>query len=156
MTGMKVGGRNIVIAIDVSASMLDETILNVLRRRNMSSEQKKSSPKWRRAIATVDWLATQLPLDADFQVFTFNQQVRSLVGDPSLDWHKMEDGEPLNEAIEKLDSFIQEERDQPRGIDDAPPRTFPLFQTTFTLSLMACLRGSSEPRSATVSGKRRD
>ena len=155
LTGMKVGGRNIVIAIDVSASMLDETILNVLRRRNMSSEQKKSSPKWRRAIATVDWLATQLPLDADFQVFTFNQQVRSLVGDPSLDWHKMEDGEPLNEAIEKLDSFIPEGGTNLEALMTRLQNLSPIPDNIYIITDGLPTRNSSEPRSATVSGKQR-
>src|SRR5262245_37139281 len=36
LTGMKVGGERIVVLVDASASMLDETLVNVLRLRNMS------------------------------------------------------------------------------------------------------------------------
>ncbi|NOX52125.1 MAG: VWA domain-containing protein, partial [Gammaproteobacteria bacterium] len=53
LTGLRVGGRNIVIAVDTSASMLDDTIVNVLRRRNMSDERKRAAPKWQRAVRTV-------------------------------------------------------------------------------------------------------
>ena len=71
LTGLKVGGSNILIAVDVSASMLDETILNVLRRRNMPEARQRMAPKWQRAVSTVEWLSAQLPLDAglpDFHV----------------------------------------------------------------------------------------
>ena len=57
---MKIGGRNIVIAVDTSASMLDNTVVNIIRRRNMSDEQKRVAPKWQRAIRTVEWLSAQL------------------------------------------------------------------------------------------------
>ena len=46
LTGLRIGGRNIVVAIDTSASMLDDTIVNVLRRRNMSDAQQLAAPKW--------------------------------------------------------------------------------------------------------------
>lgn len=36
LTGLKVGGKRILILVDASASMLDETIINVVRRRNMN------------------------------------------------------------------------------------------------------------------------
>ena len=45
LTGLRVGGKNILIAVDTSASMLDDTIVNVLRRRNMSDERKLKAPK---------------------------------------------------------------------------------------------------------------
>ena len=56
LTGLKVGGRNIVIIVDTSASMLDETIVNILRCRNMSEEKKRQAPKWQRTPRTVDGL----------------------------------------------------------------------------------------------------
>ena len=49
LTGLYVGGRHILIALDASASMLDETIVQVIRRRNMSRERQLNAPKWERA-----------------------------------------------------------------------------------------------------------
>ena len=46
LTGLRMGGDRIVILVDASTSMLDRTIVNVLRRRNMSVEQKLEAPKW--------------------------------------------------------------------------------------------------------------
>ena len=37
LTGMRMGGERIVILVDVSTSMLDRTLVNILRRRNMSA-----------------------------------------------------------------------------------------------------------------------
>ena len=64
LTGLRVGGERILILVDVSASMLDETVVNVLRMRNMSEARKLLSDKWRRTLSTVDWLAAQLPLES--------------------------------------------------------------------------------------------
>ena len=62
LTGLKVGGKNILIAVDTSASMLDDDIVNVLRRRNMSDDRKRSAPKWQRAVRTVEWLVLAAPI----------------------------------------------------------------------------------------------
>jgi len=68
LTGLKVGGERVLILVDVSASMLDETIINVIRRRNMDISHRRSAPKWRRTLATLDWLVGNLPADARFQL----------------------------------------------------------------------------------------
>ena len=62
LTGLKMGGKRVLILMDVSASMLDETIINVVRRRNMDAASKRKAPKWRRALATADWLVSNLPV----------------------------------------------------------------------------------------------
>ncbi len=54
LTGLRIGGRNIAIAIDGSASMMDPSIVNVLRRRYQSDAAKRAAPKWNRAVRTVD------------------------------------------------------------------------------------------------------
>ena len=70
LTGLKVGGRNIVIIVDTSASMLTgETIVNILRRRNMSREKKRQAPKWQHLPKNCRMAAAQLPLDAEFQLY---------------------------------------------------------------------------------------
>ena len=61
LTGLRVGGERILLLVDASASMLDDTVVNVLRMRNMSDARKLLSEKWRRTSSTVDWLAAQIP-----------------------------------------------------------------------------------------------
>ncbi len=60
LTGVKLNGQRILILVDASASMLDETLVNVLRMRNLPDVQKMLAPKWQRAVRTADWL-----VDAD-------------------------------------------------------------------------------------------
>ena len=44
LTGLFVGGTHILVALDASASMLDRTIVQILRRRNMSKERQRAAP----------------------------------------------------------------------------------------------------------------
>ena len=55
LTGLKLGGSRTLILVDRSASMLDDTIVNIIRRRNMADEDKLRAVKWRQAVASVDW-----------------------------------------------------------------------------------------------------
>ena len=61
LTGLKLGGERVLILVDGSASMLADTVVNAVRRRNMEDEQKKQSPKWQWTLRTVEWLLAQLP-----------------------------------------------------------------------------------------------
>lgn len=76
LTGLKIGGKHVLILLDASASMLDETIVNVVRRRNMDEAQRRAAAKWQRARATTEWLVSQLPVDAQFQLYSFDTAAR--------------------------------------------------------------------------------
>ena len=56
LTGLRLGGSRVLILLDSSASMLDETIVNIVRRRNLDPQQRRIAPKWRRAMASAEWL----------------------------------------------------------------------------------------------------
>src|SRR5690606_39647718 len=71
LTGLRMGGRRVVILVDTSTSMLDRTLVNILRRRNMSPEQQRAAPKWRQVVNTVDWLTTQIAPGTEVQIIGF-------------------------------------------------------------------------------------
>lgn len=102
LTGMDVRGKRILVLMDTSASMLDETVLNVILRRNRSEASRQQAPKWRWALNAVDWLSTQIPETAQFQVYSFNTQVDSVVGGTTGRWLRVGDGKQLNSAIGEL------------------------------------------------------
>ena len=106
LTGLKVGGKHIVIAVDISASMLDSTIVNVLRRRNMTKDKKQKAPKWQRTIRTVEWLAAQMPLDGNFQIIGFNDKADSLSSDSSFSWIPVDNSKSLDSALESLKNIV--------------------------------------------------
>ena len=153
LTGLYMGGDNILIAVDTSTSMLDKTIVNVLRRRHMSLESKLAAPKWSRAINTVEWLTAQLPLDSEFQIFSFNTSVSSFF--ESNDWVATTDTANIESALEKL-------RATP---PDKGTSLVPLFASIATMNpppdniflIVDGLptQGTKEPKKSTVTGRQR-
>jgi hypothetical protein len=86
ITGIRMRGKRILILLDVSASMLHEDLVSVLRLRHADDEQKRSASKWRRAVDTVGWLTTQIPPGSSFQIYTFNTQAAPLIPDSGGKW----------------------------------------------------------------------
>jgi hypothetical protein len=108
LTGLKVGGRRILILVDCSASMLGETVVDILRRRNMSDEVKLQSAKWRQAVRTVDWLSTQMPPASVFQIYGFNERAFALVEGTEGAWLNAGDPDDLDRAVQALQTQIPE------------------------------------------------
>lgn len=106
LTGLKMGGKRILILVDASASMLDDTIVNVLRRRHLSDARKRASKKWQHAIKTVEWLVSQLPADAEFQLITFNVSAKPLTGSEGTDWIDTSDSESMDKVIDALREVV--------------------------------------------------
>jgi hypothetical protein len=155
LTGMRIGGRNIVIAIDVSASMLDETVVNIIRRRNMSDEKQRSAPKWQRAIRTVEWLAAQLPLDAEFQIYRFNETVATLATSQSMEWLAMDDGTELNAAVNTLKTQTPSGGTNLEALVLAMRDLSPIPDSVYIITDGLPTRDDKTPRQATVSGRER-
>ncbi|MCB1736443.1 MAG: VWA domain-containing protein [Gammaproteobacteria bacterium] len=98
LTGLKLGGKRVLILLDASASMLDETVINVILRRNLSEAEQRASPKWKRAQATAEWLISNLPVGGEFQVYAFNTQAEPVIaGRPG--WLKTGERGDIEDAI---------------------------------------------------------
>ncbi len=78
LMGLKVEGHRIAVLIDSSASMTDETLLNIIKRKNGSVQGKKKGPKWIRTKKTVRWLLTRVPKASQLSVISFNDSIQSL------------------------------------------------------------------------------
>jgi len=102
LTGLKVGGERILILVDVSASMMDDSVVNVIRLRNMPESRRMAAAKWRRTVATVDWITSQLPAQAKFQAYAFNTRARALVAGSEGRWLSAGDAKALSEALREL------------------------------------------------------
>jgi hypothetical protein len=109
LTGLKVGGQRILILVDVSASMMDESVVNVIRLRNMPEVKRMAAPKWRRTVGTVDWVTSQLPAKSKFQVYAFNTAVRALVPGTEGRWLDADDANALSGALRELRSTVPKE-----------------------------------------------
>ena len=106
LTGLKVGGRRILFLVDASASMLGTTIVDVIRRRNLPDGDKVRAAKWQQAMATVDWLSTQIPRDSQFQIYTFNTTAGPVVRERGAVWLDGSDREALEAAVGALRAVV--------------------------------------------------
>jgi len=106
LTGLKVGGRRILFLVDASASMLGATIVDVIRRRNLPDADKVRAAKWQQALATVDWLSTQIPRDSQFQIYAFNTEAHPMGTDGGAAWLDGSDREALETAVKSLRAVI--------------------------------------------------
>jgi len=155
LTGLKVGGKNILVAVDMSASMLDDDIVNVLRRRNMSEERRLRSPKWQRAIRTVEWLSSQLPLDAAFQIYGFNEETRAMLEPTQGDWIELGEGRELEDALDVLKKTIPEKGTSLENLALAMAELEPPPDNVYLVTDSLPTMGTRPPRGATISGRAR-
>jgi hypothetical protein len=68
----------------------------------MSGAEKLRAPKWRQAVATVDWLTANLPPASRVQVYVFNESAGPLIEGAQGAWLEAGDIERLNQALDKL------------------------------------------------------
>ncbi len=102
LTGLKLGGERTLILIDRSASMLDEKIVNIIRRRNMGINDKLRAAKWRQVVASVDWLTAQFRPGTRYQIYIFNNTAEPLLKGSEGIWLDVDDSTQLEEAMRTL------------------------------------------------------
>ncbi len=78
VVGLKVEGDKIIVLLDSSASMTDEVLIDVIRRKNRPDQEKQAGPKWQRSKRIVQWVLARLPHDSLFQVIAYDEKARSL------------------------------------------------------------------------------
>tara|TARA_A100000164_G_scaffold199451_1_gene177070 strand:- start:39 stop:605 length:567 start_codon:yes stop_codon:yes gene_type:complete len=88
--------------------MLDSTIVNIIRTRNMDDDRKRSSLKWQRVVNTVDWVSTQLPITSQYQIWSFNTGYASIIPETEDTWLEAADRDQLNDAIENVKNIVPE------------------------------------------------
>ncbi len=105
LTGLKLGGQNIAILLDASASMLSDKLVQIIRLRNMDAATQRRAEKWTRSLDTVDWLTAQLPVGSKYQVITFNTQAKAALPGTEGKWLEVANQAQLGEvsaALRKL------------------------------------------------------
>ncbi len=155
LTGLKLGGQRALILVDGSASMLAETIVNVVRRRNMDDTVKRNAEKWRRAIRTVEWLAAQLPRQGSYQIYTFNTETRAVLPGTEGRWLDVSDSAGLDRAVRGLQAFVPAGGTNLYRAFTAADQFSLKPDNVFLLTDGLPTLGKSAPRGSTVSGKKR-
>lgn len=98
LTGLSVEGRRIVIMVDHSASMLDQKIVNIVRRRAIGGETASGAPKWRRTQKIAQWLVNKLPENSMVRFVSFSETAQTI---PEDRWLRVSDTTQVADALEK-------------------------------------------------------
>ncbi len=155
LTDLKMGGRRIFILVDSSASMLAETIVGVIRRRNLGIQEKLKSPKWRQTVKTVDWLTTQLPPTSKFQVYTFNETAGPLIAGTNGTWLNAGEVDKLNQTVARMRKLVPQKGTSLLNAFNAISEMKPAPDNIFLLSDSLPTMGAKKPWGKRVSGKKR-
>jgi hypothetical protein len=155
LTGLKVGGQRVLILVDASASMLGSNLVNIIRRRNLPPERRVLSDKWQHALASVDWLTTQIPSTSQFQIYVFNETTKAVLSDTKGQWLNANDPEVLDGAVEKLRQVVPEKGtsllEAFRSIDTLVPVPDNVILLTDGLPTL----GKSSPKGSTINARQR-
>ena len=78
LIGLEIKGKKVAILLDASASMTDEELIDIIKRKTQSDENIKKGPKWQRTIRIVKWLLARLPNDSRVTVVKFSDNSKIL------------------------------------------------------------------------------
>lgn len=156
LTGLILGGNRILILVDISGSMLDNTIVNIIRRRNMPESERLNAPKWQQVLKTVDWLTTQLPVPSQYQIYVFNNEVRALLPGTEGQWLEVADAEQLTAAVEALKKTVPAEGTNLENVFTAIKAMPTPPDNVFLLTDGLPTLGSRGRNTGTISGRERE
>ena len=106
ITGIRMRGKRVMILLDRSASMLHQDLVNVILLRNSDESKRRAASKWRRAIDTTDWIVTQLPAGAQFQIYGFNTKAEAVLASSAGKWQDANDPLARSRNIEALNALV--------------------------------------------------
>jgi len=155
LTGLNLGGKHIAILLDVSASMLSDRLVNIIRLRNMDQTLQRQADKWVRALNTVDWLTAQLPIGSEYQVITFNTQARTVLPDTEGQWLEVANQAQLESLSAQLRDIVPADGTSLENAFTYLQTLSPVPDNIFLITDGLPTQGASPPRGTTVSGNQR-
>ena len=155
LTGLNLGGRNIAILLDTSASMLADKLVNIIRLRNMDQATQRRADKWTRSVATVDWLTAQLPVGSKYQVIKFNTKASPVLEGTAGKWLEVADQPQLEKVSTELRKITPSGGTSLENAFLALQELSPVPDNIFLITDGLPTQGASAPRGSKVSGDER-
>jgi len=155
LTGLNLGGRNILILLDSSASMLAEELINIIRLRNMSDSIKQSADKWQRSVAALQWLTSQLPQGAKYQLYSFNTEAKPVLTGSEGTWLEVSNQSQLEETVAGLLDLVPSGGTSLENAILAALDMSPLPDNIFLITDGLPTQGAQAPRGTKVNGAAR-
>jgi hypothetical protein len=135
--------------------MLDDSIVGIIRRRNLPPGERKKSEKWQQAVATIDWLTTQIPPSSKFQIYAFNETAFPLIEDTKGTWLEAGNVDHLNRAVDRLRQVVPGKGTSLLNAFNAVREIQPPPDNIFLLVDSLPTMGAKRPLRKRVSGKKR-
>lgn len=120
--GIHVRSDGVVILLDRSASMLDHSLVEIVRLRAAHPHYRDTAAKWVTARNTVGWAFKHVDLGNSFQVLTFSDSVTDLSGKeiaPGATIKWLTRGDPGNTFREIRQSILKTEANGPTNLESA-------------------------------------
>ena len=155
LTGLRLGGKRVLLLVDSSASMLDETIVNIIIRRNLDERSRRDAPKWKRTVRTVEWLVANLPQDSALQIYTFNTKTVPVVTDLQGKWVASTDTNNVNRMLAALNQTIPQGGTSLFNAFSAAARMGPRPDNILLLTDGLPTQGERKSNQTTISGGER-
>jgi len=155
LTGLRMGGRHVLILVDTSASMLASTLVNVIRLRYLPDEERLRSEKWQQVVGTVDWLTANIPPDSHFQIYTFNTVANPVLNEQERGWLEVGDGSLLDEAVARLRKTVPDHGTSLHVAFSVVASMNPRPDNVYLLVDGLPTHGATPPKKPLVSGKER-
>ncbi|MEH6637527.1 MAG: VWA domain-containing protein [Halioglobus sp.] len=155
LTGLNLGGRNIVILLDTSASMLADKLVQIIRLRNMGESVQRNADKWTRTLNTVDWLTAQLPVASKYQVITFNTTAKAILPGTDGKWLEVADQPQLEKVSTQLRKIVPSGGTSLENAFIALQQLSPTPDNIFLITDGLPTQGVTPPRGSKVSGQER-
>ncbi len=155
LTGVQLGGQRILILLDTSASMLDTTLVNVIRKRNMDADVQRRSPKWQQALATVDWIAAHFPEQSSFQIAGFDTQIHFALPGTENQWLSVKDSARLDAAVEAMKQRLPSGGNSLERAFSLIAQMSPPPDNVYLITDGLPTQGLEAPQATTISGPQR-
>ena len=105
LLGLEVKGKKIVILVDSSASMTEERLIDVIRYKVASAQERQQSPKWQRTSRIVEWLIAKVPEGSEYKMIRFAENA-SVVGGSA--WKKGADPQDAATVLSDFEKIVPE------------------------------------------------
>ena len=121
----------------------------------MSQKSLRSAPKWKRALATADWVVSNLPRDAQFQLYTFNTRATASLAGSDGRWLQASARQDVDGAMSGLYRSVPEDGTSLHHAFGIAGKLNPRPDNIILVTDGLPTQGSSAPGGTTVSAEER-
>ena len=106
LSGCKLTGKHVAILMDISASMLEQTVADVYALQNEKEFVQLQAPKWRSAVKSLQWILGSFSASTKYQTYVFNDHVKTLKQDTKDTWLEAKNQPELEAIASNIETIV--------------------------------------------------